>query len=139
VRDLDEQIIANEMGAFLGWALSGAADVARNGGIIETQPHRAKLDEWRVGNNSALAFVLDRQACERDCTLPAGHVPSSTPGQIVYGFYKQWAAANGFRPFGRNGFYDSLTAGAGGAGIRVCKRDNQIVIDGLRVRKEWAV
>lgn len=127
--DLDDSIIKGEFGAFLGWALAGAADVARAGGIIETAPHRRALARWRVGNNSALEFLLDPEAC----VIEAG---ASAPGQAAFVAYQGWATGAGLRrSFGRNGFYEAVERGGAVAGVRLVRRDHQTFIDGLRLRQ----
>lgn len=124
IRDLDKRLIAEETGAFLWWALEGAAAVAKVGSIAETETNTKRLKKWRVENNSALSFLFDECECEldADCT---------TPAQKVYDRYKAWAVKAGFRAFGRTGFYDALAAGAGEAGVTLITRDNQLHVDGV--------
>jgi P4 family phage/plasmid primase-like protien len=129
-RDLDKRLIETETGAMLGWALRGAADVAKAGRIAETATHEKLLQKWRVANNSALAFLFD----EQECKLAA---EASTPGQELYKAYRTWAQENGMKPFGRNGFYEALTEGAGEARIEVVPRessaDHQVHVRGVRL------
>lgn len=128
-RDLDKRLIAEETGAMLGWALRGAAEVARAGAIIETETHAKAIQRWRVANNSALAFLFDEGECELNAE-------ASTPGQELFRAYQSWARDNGFKPFGRNGFYEALTEGAGDAAIHVVPResssDHQVHVRGVR-------
>lgn len=123
--DLDERIIAEEFGEFLGWALEGAAEVARTGIIMETEPHRRAIAKWRVENNSALAFLFDSNVVTRDAA-------TETTGQVLFRRYRDWSAEIGVRCFGRTGFYEALTAGGAVAGVRVGTVNNQVVIYGVR-------
>jgi len=109
--DLARRILDEEAGGVVGWLLDGAADVARSGGFIVTDEHRAAIERWRNANNSATQFLLDDEWCIRD---PADH---GVPGSMLYAAYRRWAAAAGVRPFGRTGFYDAIDEGAGRIGI----------------------
>lgn len=133
IRDLDEQIVRDELGAFLWWALQGAADVVRTDSIIEPEPHREELAKWRSANNSALQFVLDKTEC---VITPIGRLvrPKATTAQVLFDRYKIFCASNGLRPFGRNNFIEALTAGAGAVGIRRVDRNNQAVFEGVQLR-----
>lgn len=127
VRDLDKLLIAEETGAFLWWALEGAADVARAGQIAATDVHKELLLEWRVGNNSALKFITDREECERSAD-------AFSTGQALYERYRVWSQANGVKVFGRSGFYDAIVAGGGEAGVRIEERNNQVHVVGVKLK-----
>lgn len=109
--DLAQRILDEEAGGVVGWLLDGAADVARCGGFIVTDEHRAAIERWRNANNSAVQFLLDDEWCIRD---PSDH---GVPGSMLYAAYRKWAAAAGVRAFGRTGFYDAIDEGAGRFGI----------------------
>lgn len=132
-RDMDKRLIATETGAMLGWALKGAADVMLAGHIMETTTHKNALQRWRVANNSALSFIFDPNECERTAE-------ASTKGQDLYKEYREWAKDNGLKPFGRNGFYEALTEGAGEAEIEVIPRessdDHQLHVKGVRLQAQ---
>lgn len=125
-RNLDDEIIATEFGEFLGWALDGAAQVVRSGNIIETEPHRRALARWRVGNNSALEFLLD----PNECVTEQG---ADTPGQALFTRYRTWAENAGVRPFGRSGFYEAIEKGGALAAVGLARRDHQVFVDGVRL------
>jgi putative DNA primase/helicase len=128
IRDLDKQIIEHEMGAFLWWALCGAAEVVRAGGIMETETHREAVRKWRVENNSALSFLLDREVCE------LGDTPKHrTRGTDLFKEYKEWAGDNGFRALGRNGFYEAIDDGGAAVGVRREALHSQAYIRGVRL------
>lgn len=126
ILDLDQRLIAEETGAFLWWALEGAAEVARVGGVLDTNTSKDLLGKWRRENNSALAFLYDITQCR----FESG---GSVSGQELYTRYKGWAADAGLRCFGRNGFYDALEAGAGEVGIQVVTIQNQVHVKGVRL------
>ncbi len=125
-RDLDQQIIDNELGAFLWWALEGAAEVEREQRLLETKAHHLAIKRWRVENNSALAFIADGAACRM---VSDG---SSISGQDLFNAYRKWADDNGVRAFGRSGFYEALAAG-GASGVRLVDRDHQRQIEGVQL------
>lgn len=127
ILDLDQRLISEETGAFLWWALEGAAKVAQTSRIIETETSTKLLQKWRVQNNSALAFLFDEGECKFD-------PDKNEAGQALYRRYKSWAADAGHHAFGRSGFYDALTEGAGEAGIRVTTKQNQITVEGVRLK-----
>ena len=128
-RDLPEQILRTELGALLGWALRGAADVVRAGGIRETAQHRSTVERWRVERNSALAFVCDSDACWR------GEADLETKGQDLFKAYQDWASDTGVQAFGRAGFYEALQDGGGAVGVRVVTRENQKYVQGVKQKQ----
>jgi len=111
--DYAEKIICTEMGGVVGWMLRGAEKLAQAKALPETRQHRATLQRWRVGNNSALQFLLDPTACKRDPDLKVS-------GHELFQAYIRWAADAGVRAFGRNGFYEAIDEGGGRIGVR-CK------------------
>ena len=128
IRDLDKLILAEEFGEFLGWGLEGALLVAREGSIMETEPHREALKRWRMNNNSALEFLSDR-ACALD-------PQASAKGQALFDAYRMWADEAGVKAFGRSGFYEAIERGGAVLGVRLTRRDHQVVVDGVRLL--WA-
>jgi len=108
-----EKVIVGEIGGVVAWMLNGAKKLATAKALPETPQHRAALTRWRVGNNSALQFLLDTAACRLD---PSYQVS----GQELFAAYTRWAADAGVRAFGRNGFYEAIDEGAGRLGVR-CK------------------
>lgn len=135
ILDLDEQLI-KESGAFLWWALEGAAEVAKAGTIIETETSRNQIQKWRRENNSALAFIHDVKHC-------AFNPGATTTGQALYLRYKGWAKGVGLMPFGRNGFYEALMDGAASAAIDIemIEDGHQLTVKGVELvpipKPEW--
>jgi putative DNA primase/helicase len=126
IGNLDQQLIAKETGAFLWWALMGAAQVMKSGDIMETNTHRERLARWRQANNSAIAFLRDQRECKLDAE--AGEY-----GQQLFERYRAWAVSAGLVPFGRNGFYENIDAAAGEIGILPKLLDHQQYYEGVKL------
>jgi putative DNA primase/helicase len=123
---LAERILEEEAGGVAAWMLRGAADAISSGGVIETAEHRAAIARWRAANNSALAFLLDDEACQLDDT--------ETPGAVLYDAYRTWAKQTGVRTFGRTGFYEAIDEGGGRLGVERVDSRVGVVIRGVRLR-----
>ena len=125
--DLADQIIEKEIGAVVAWMLEGATILSVTGEIPETEAHKRLVTKWRHSNNSALAFICDRSACEVDPT-------AEVKGATLFEAYRSWAASNGVtRPFGRNGFYEALDEGGARLGVVRLDPNEGSVIKGVRV------
>ena len=123
-RDLAERIVAQEIGAVLAWMLRGAEAADSLLEFPRTKMHDETIERWRNNNNSALAFVNEREACVRD----DGGEP--TLGSKLYKKYVEWARDNGLRPFGRTGFYEALEQG----GLVRIEEGHQTAFVGVRLR-----
>lgn len=125
--DLADQIIKKEIGAVVAWMLEGATILSVTGELPETESHKRLVTKWRHSNNSALAFICDRSACEVDPT-------AEVKGATLFEAYRSWAVSNGLtRPFGRNGFYEAVDEGGARLGVVRLDPNEGSVIKGVRV------
>ena len=125
--DLADRIIEQEIGPVVAWMLEGATILSVTGVIPETETHKRFVTKWKHSNNSALAFICDRSACEIDPT-------AEIKGATLFEAYRSWAASNGVsRPFGRNGFYEALDEGGARLGVVRVDPNEGSLIRGVRL------
>lgn len=128
--NLFDRIVADEMPALLGQAFLGAERVARSGRIQLAGTHDKVMQRWRLAGNPLHQFLLDDEWVELDPSAKDHTTPE------VYGAYRRWAAACGFRnPFGRNHFLELLDATGASRGVAIKRSGTKNVVVGLRLLK----
>lgn len=87
IKDLD-QILASELPGIFNWLIVGLRRLALNGRFTEPIQAERWLEEYRIENDTELAFVRDRCIADPE---------ASTQSQTLYDTYNQWCIRNGFR------------------------------------------
>lgn len=122
---LADRLIRDELPEIAGWALHGAARLARQGTYSDSATHHDLLAKWRSRSNSAAEFLLD------DEYVVLGDPAPSIPRETVWRVYRRWCTGAGRRAFGRNIFYDKLLEAGARYGVTKKREDNLRVFYGL--------
>jgi len=124
-RDLNlaKNIIRDELGAILGWAITGVADLLNNG-LYESETHKTLLAKWRTESNSVLSWLEDEPS--------ESGVRKDDKGLLkpvnALNAYSLWCSTSKRKPMGRNRFYRELEA----AGYPIRRQKGERVIRGLK-------
>jgi P4 family phage/plasmid primase-like protien len=89
-RKLGEKLIAELPGIF-NWAIQGLQRLRERGHLIEPTASREAKEDYKRETNPARAFLEEK--CEVD---PRHEIPK----EALYGEYRTWAEACGYRPLG---------------------------------------
>lgn len=122
------KMLGSDQAEMEGFALKAAAavkEVVAVGSFEEVMPdavRRCTERFWRA-IDSFESFVDDKLVLQTDTT---------TPGPILHTTYKQFCADNGYRPLGRNKFYDKLV-GTHGVTRATSSEDNKRPFLGVRL------
>ncbi len=94
---LAEKICATDMPGVMAWALQGLADVIRSGGVPDCPAGLAMKNRHRLNCDHERQFIRDN--------FEAGAVDDRVRATDMYGHYRDWINANGYRPLGAGKFY----------------------------------
>jgi putative DNA primase/helicase len=97
-RHLGQKLLAELDGIFL-WALRGLKRLHQQGHFTESEMADQALQDYKRFNNPLLIFV--EESCELNPEL-------STPREILYSTYRDYAKENGYSPFSREVFFKEL-------------------------------
>jgi P4 family phage/plasmid primase-like protien len=92
VEDIVREIIDNEYGLLLSWAIEGAARVIRDGGFTVPASSVAALARWTSDTDAVKAWIEERVRPPNDGTAHIGYVRRD-----AYTLFEEWALANHHR------------------------------------------
>ncbi|HIF9173501.1 TPA: phage/plasmid primase, P4 family [Photobacterium damselae] len=100
--NLLDEIVSEELSAFLGWALKGTLDYLENG-LYLSPAHNESLEEWRRDGNSVLSWL---NASEDNNVGPRCFGFGGKPLRIThaYNIYQDWCKKNNRKAFNSQGF-----------------------------------
>lgn len=107
---LFDEIVAEEMPAFLGWAMNGALDYLENG-LYLSPAHDQCIAEWRRDGNSVTSWLHSKE--DNDVApRKSGYGKHPLKRTHAYQIYREWCRHNNRQPFNNQTFYSHME-GAG--------------------------
>jgi P4 family phage/plasmid primase-like protien len=99
--DLGKIIVTAELPQILGWALQGAQRLIINNRFSTGKVHTKLMASWRNIADNVTAFLNDPTEIKID---PNQNINSL----FLFVKYKLWCGNTGYKPLGRNNFYDRI-------------------------------
>ena len=138
ITDLADQIIENELGGIMAWALQGAKRLLENKGVMtHTKTSVRMFAEWMKSSNSVMEFITDEDVVEF-----GQHKTHYTPRADLYKAYTDWCKESGRRPMSKRRAYEELQSRPFSRFMlkQAESTGGKMVIRGLKLKNEnWAL
>lgn len=115
-KDAAKRVISSDLVGIAAWAIEGAARLQRQDGYTVPPSSDAAVSEWKRASNSVLLFV-DEKTGPIDPARPTGN-GNGTPAAPLYGAYRTWCVANGYKSVAAKNFAARMRDDAKRAGVR---------------------
>lgn len=120
IKDLDQQIINEELGQIIYWALMGAIRLKETGGFTETSVQKHLMARWKTHTDSVAEFIADRLIISQNAN-------SFIKRSDLYIAYTRWCEENGRKALSKQKFIERMTS----QGIQLSTKDGYAVFRGV--------